>query len=136
MKSLLILGSVATVISFAPAAAAKPPSEIEQITKSVSVEIQVPGTDRVGSGVMMHRQGNQGAAAAFNKAISLNPKDADAYINRGNLKYEKLNDPQGALADYDQAIALAPKYALAYHNRGILKKNKLNDPKGALADYD
>jgi tetratricopeptide (TPR) repeat protein len=58
MKSLLILGSVAAVVSFAPAAAAKSPAEIEQIAKLVSVEIQVPGADRVGSGVMVHRQGN------------------------------------------------------------------------------
>jgi lipoprotein NlpI len=58
MKSLLILGSVAAVVSFAPAAAAKSPAEIEQIAKSVSVEIQVPGADRVGSGVIVHRQGN------------------------------------------------------------------------------
>jgi tetratricopeptide (TPR) repeat protein len=58
MKSLLILGSVAAVVSFAPAAAAKSPAEIEQIAKSVSVEIQMPGADRVGSGVIVHRQGN------------------------------------------------------------------------------
>jgi serine protease Do len=58
MKSLLILGSVAAVVSFAPAAVAKSPAEIEQIAKSVSVEIQVPGADRVGSGVIVHRQGN------------------------------------------------------------------------------
>jgi tetratricopeptide (TPR) repeat protein len=58
MKFLLILGSVAAVVSFAPAAAAKSPAEIEQIAKSVSVEIQVPGVDRVGSAVIVHRQGN------------------------------------------------------------------------------
>ncbi len=37
----------------------------------------------------------QGALADFNQAISLNPKLAAAYINRGNLKQAKLNDPQG-----------------------------------------
>jgi serine protease Do len=54
MKSLLILGSVAAVVSFAPAAAAKSPAEIEQIAKSVSVEM-ITGE---GSGVIVHRQGN------------------------------------------------------------------------------
>jgi hypothetical protein len=58
MKSLLILGSVAAVVFFAPAAAAKSPAEIEQIAKSVSVGIQVLDKDRIGSGVIMHRQGN------------------------------------------------------------------------------
>jgi tetratricopeptide (TPR) repeat protein len=54
MKSLLILGSVAALVSFAPAAAAKSSAEIEQIAKAVSVEI----LDGVGSGVIIHRQGN------------------------------------------------------------------------------
>jgi tetratricopeptide (TPR) repeat protein len=58
MKSLLILGTVAALVSFAPAAAAKSPAEIEQIAKAVSVEIQVVGKDRVGSGSIIHRQGN------------------------------------------------------------------------------
>jgi tetratricopeptide (TPR) repeat protein len=54
MKSLLILGSVVAVVSFAPAAAAKSPAEIEQIARSVSVEM-ITGE---GSGVIVHRQGN------------------------------------------------------------------------------
>jgi tetratricopeptide (TPR) repeat protein len=54
MKSLLILGTVAALVSFAPAAAAKSPAEIEQIAKSVSVEM-ITGE---GSGVIVHRQGN------------------------------------------------------------------------------
>jgi serine protease Do len=54
MKSLLILGSVAALFSFAPTAAAKSSTEIEQIAQAVSVEI----LDGVGSGVIVHRQGN------------------------------------------------------------------------------
>jgi hypothetical protein len=61
MKSLLILGSVAAVVSFAPAAAAKSPTEIEQIAKSVSVEM----ITKVGSGVIVHRQGNLYTMAAI-----------------------------------------------------------------------
>jgi tetratricopeptide (TPR) repeat protein len=58
MKSSLILGTVAALVAVAPAAAAKSSAEIEQIAKAVSVEIQVVGVDRVGSGVIVHRQGN------------------------------------------------------------------------------
>jgi tetratricopeptide (TPR) repeat protein len=54
MKSLLILGSVAALVAVAPAAAAKSPAEIEQIAQAVSVEM-ITG---VGSGVIVHRQGN------------------------------------------------------------------------------
>jgi tetratricopeptide (TPR) repeat protein len=78
----------------------------------------------------------QGALANYDQAISLNPKLALAYNNRGNLKNEKLNDPKGALADYNQAISLNPKLALAYNSRGVLKNEKLNDPQGALVDYN
>jgi tetratricopeptide (TPR) repeat protein/V8-like Glu-specific endopeptidase len=77
-----------------------------------------------------------GALANYDRAIALNPNYAEAYNNRGNLKYEKLNNPQGALADYNRAIALNPNLAEAYYSRGNLKYEKLNNPQGALADYD
>jgi Tfp pilus assembly protein PilF len=54
MKSLLILGTIVALVAVAPAAAAKSPAEIEQIAKAVSVEM-ITG---VGSGVIVHRQGN------------------------------------------------------------------------------
>jgi tetratricopeptide (TPR) repeat protein len=72
----------------------------------------------------------------YNQAITLNPKLAQAYSNRGLLKTDKLNDAQGALKDYNQAITLDPRFAVAYSNRGLLKTNKLNDAQGALKDYD
>jgi tetratricopeptide (TPR) repeat protein len=54
MKYPLILGSVAALVFFANPAIAKSPAEIEQIAKSVSVEM-ITGE---GSGVIVHRQGN------------------------------------------------------------------------------
>ena len=39
----------------------------------------------------------------LNKAIELNPNNANAYINRGNAK-KKLQDYKGAIADYTKAI--------------------------------
>jgi lipoprotein NlpI len=54
MKSSLILGTFAALVAVAPAVAAKSPAEIEQIAKAVSVEM-ITG---VGSGVIVHRQGN------------------------------------------------------------------------------
>jgi tetratricopeptide (TPR) repeat protein len=74
--------------------------------------------------------------ADYNQVLTLSPKSANAYYNRGLLKQNKLNDPQGALADYNQAISLNPKLAEAYTNRGNLKADKLNDSRGALADYN
>jgi tetratricopeptide (TPR) repeat protein len=76
------------------------------------------------------------AAANYDKAIQLNPQYAEAYNNRGNLRYQNLNNFKGALADYDKAIAIRPNSTLTYVNRGGLKADKFNDIKGAIADFD
>jgi tetratricopeptide (TPR) repeat protein len=78
----------------------------------------------------------QQAAANYDKAIRLNFQYAEAYNNRGNLRYQNLNNPTGALADYDKAITLRPNSTLTYVNRGGLKADKFNDLKGAIADFD
>jgi serine/threonine protein kinase/lipoprotein NlpI len=72
----------------------------------------------------------------YNQTIEINPKDANAYVDRGVLKASKLNDTSGAVADCDRAIQIDPNHAKAYLVRGILKADKLNDTKGGLADYD
>ena len=52
---------------------------------------------------------------------SLQPDDAVAYFNRGNVKFN-LGQFQGAIADYDQAIALQPDARQApIVNRGKAK---------------
>jgi hypothetical protein len=40
------------------AALAKSPAEIEKIARPISIEIQVVGKNRVGSGIIVHHQGN------------------------------------------------------------------------------
>jgi tetratricopeptide (TPR) repeat protein len=85
--------------------------------------------------LLIDPQHHQVEVYRFDRVISLNPKFALAYYNRGNLKKDKLNDPQGAVADYDRAISLSED-VLAYYSRGVLKDEKLNNPQGALADYN
>ncbi|AFY95323.1 tetratricopeptide repeat protein [Chamaesiphon minutus] len=78
----------------------------------------------------------RGTLTDLDRAIALNPQSVNAYIGRGMVKYQQLNDPQGALADLNRAIAIDSKVANAYNNRGVLKAQKLNDARGGLADLD
>jgi tetratricopeptide (TPR) repeat protein len=71
--------------------------------------------------------------ASLNTAISQNPKDVDAYVQRGVL-HARLQQNLPAIADYTEAIRLAPNNVLAYNNRAIAKIN-LRDYYGAYLDY-
>ena len=64
------------------------------------------------------------AIVSYDKAIALNPRDPNPYINRGNalLRVARHAD---AIASYDAAIAVRPDDAIAHHNRG----NALLDPR-------
>lgn len=53
----------------------------------------------------------------FNKAIKLDPKHTNAYMNSGIAK-DNLEKHAEAKADFDKAIAIDPDNALTYSNRG------------------
>jgi tetratricopeptide (TPR) repeat protein/S1-C subfamily serine protease len=86
-------------------------------------------------GVLYDNQGKVDLALAdYNKALALNPNDADACNNRGLLYYNQ-GKVDLALADYNQALELDPNNVDAYNNRG-----NLYDDQGkvdlALPDYN
>ena len=74
------------------------------------------------------------ALADFNEAVRLDPTNAWAYAERGNL-YKNRAHRERALADLNEAIRLAPDYALAYFSRGDLYKN-IGDLASAMADMN
>jgi hypothetical protein len=75
--------------------------------------------------VEMYNQGRyKDAEVLFKKALSLNPKYAEAYANLGAL-YAKFKIYQKAIELYKYSIKLKPSYAGAYTNLG----NALNKTK-------
>ena len=61
----------------------------------------------------------------FQKAIQLNPQYSNAYINLGNVYYEK-HIPDKAIQLYEKAIELNPQNAPAYENMGNAYADKGN----------
>jgi tetratricopeptide (TPR) repeat protein len=76
--------------------------------------------------------GKPQAIADSSKAISLNRKYVNAYINRGIAYYHQRNYKE-AIANYNKAIELAPSNAIAYNNRG-LAYTRLGNQQAAQAD--
>jgi tetratricopeptide (TPR) repeat protein len=72
------------------------------------------------------------AIADYSKVIEQNPKDPEAYNNRGNAFFDNLQYDL-AIADYTKAIELNPKYAEAYYHRGNVYVDKLQFDQ-AIAD--
>jgi Flp pilus assembly protein TadD len=58
-----------------------------------------------------------------NKAIKLNPRNAEAFNNRAVAKWG-LKDLDGAVTDYDQALELDPNYTKARINRAAVQTLK------------
>lgn len=75
----------------------------------------------------------KGALADYNRALEINDRDPEIWLNRGVVK-EKLNDFKGAFADYTKAIELNERFEKAWLNRGnALAKQGRN--KEAIEDY-
>src|SRR6266446_3307173 len=82
-----------------------------------------------------------GAIVEYNRALTIDPKLADAYLNRGKAR-RAGGDLDGAITDYETVCDLDPQMAVnnhditeAYFNRGrafLIEGNS----KFAIADFD
>ena len=74
------------------------------------------------------------AIADFSEAIRLDPKNARAHYQRGNIHADLGESHDLAIADYDIAIRLDPRFVFAYTARGLMHEAK-GDIARAAADY-
>jgi tetratricopeptide (TPR) repeat protein len=68
----------------------------------------------------------------YNAAVTLSPKEAQAYYYRG--VFYAQTDPDAALRDFDAALGFKPHFTAALVQRAKLRKVR-GDLGGALADY-
>ncbi len=75
-----------------------------------------------------------GAIASWNQALSLQPENYKAWLNRGNALV-MLHQPQAALESYDKALAIQPGIYDAWGNKGVALLN-LGEFEQAIAAFD
>jgi len=76
----------------------------------------------------------QEAARDYERAVTLEPRSGEVFVNRGNLFFmgEAFDK---AVAEYSTAIKLGlGKEHVAYYNRGLAYE-KMKNPENAAADY-
>ena len=73
-----------------------------------------------------------GAIADLTKAITLDPKHAETFTQRGFMRMQQV-DIRGAIADFTEAILLDPQTPGNYAFRGAMKHHA-GDLDGAIAD--
>jgi tetratricopeptide (TPR) repeat protein len=73
------------------------------------------------------------AIEVYNQYLTLNPRMAWAYVNRGNVKLDQ-KDFNGAYTDFTRASVIDPRTPLAYSGCGLVEMNR-GDLRGALRDY-
>jgi tetratricopeptide (TPR) repeat protein len=94
-----------------------------------------PGAQHVADGTRLHREARYvEALAAFDRAVALDPDDADALLARGVTR-QRLGRLDDALADYDRAIAVRGPTSEALNNRGCLQRDR-GELDRALADVE
>jgi tetratricopeptide (TPR) repeat protein len=85
-------------------------------------------------GEIYHMKGQLGQAMKYyQKAIKLNPANAEAQYNLGNI-YLAKNQLSMAIYCYDKAIKARPTYAKAYCNKGVAF-SEIGVPDRAMAQF-
>ena len=68
---------------------------------------------------LLRKRDYDGALAAFDKALELDPDNATVLNSRG-LTYSNRGEDERAMADYDLALRRRPNFPAPYNNRGLI----------------
>lgn len=99
------------------------------------VPITLPVSGQLAKGLELSLRGrNEEAILEFNRYIKMKPKDAMAYVVRGDA-HDDMGQFGKAINDYSRTIELEPKLAEAYDKRGVTYC-QLGDYAKALKDFD
>ncbi|MDR0953462.1 MAG: tetratricopeptide repeat protein [Elusimicrobiota bacterium] len=98
----------------------------KQILPKTSIDYRVDAQDN------MKKGDYKAAIESLDKAIALNPENADLYEERARANAATSN-PQAAIADYTKALNINPKSGSALYNRAE-QLSIMGDTKGALQD--
>ena len=119
LGSILIVVTLAGVLQLACGGTQPPPTAIPPTATPAPTSTPLPtptpsADDLVEQGLAYLEQGQlDEAAAEFQKAIELDPENADAHRNLGYVYVEQGKFEEGVAA-YEKAIEIAPDYGEAY----------------------
>jgi cytochrome c-type biogenesis protein CcmH/NrfG len=75
------------------------------------------------------------AIAAYQKALDINPKDADVRVDMGTC-YRRIGKPDVAEKEYRKALEINPSHQMALRNLGIVLEYDLKDNKQAIQVFE
>lgn len=107
-------------------------SQVDSLSRTSKKEQHAESVFQQDNALMMVERVEQ-AVERDSYTVTLDPNNADAYFNRGNV-YHSKGDYDRAIEAFDGAIELKPDYAGAYTNRGIAYQNK-GDYARAIGDH-
>jgi Tfp pilus assembly protein PilF len=111
------------------------PLAMATLDRAIAIDAKYTRTYFTRAAIKFAQKDYRGAVAEIDRGIAIEPSTA-LYLQRAQVKSEKLNDFPSAAIDYDKAIALAPEDTYPYRQRAEFRAEKLKDFKGALADYN
>jgi tetratricopeptide (TPR) repeat protein len=111
----------------------RPGIQQRSAAKAASSEKKNAGPPRNAGAKRSKEVDHQFELKRLNNLIEINPKNADAFYNRGWL-YAYKGEEQAALDDYHKAIEIDAGHADAHYNRGLIFVN-LKDYEKAVEDF-